>query len=438
MYRRCAGKGWLLALMAGSALLDAQDLKFRFERGLAAAGKGDCQVAVSDLTHVVAAEPRLVPAHNAIGVCQARQGRPALAVRSFLQVVKLEPEIWQGWLNLASAQLELGSDEDAFTSLDRAQRLAPGNPKITTLWLDTAGRLATRAADLIEQKRYAKACALLAAVRRPLENSASWHNLLGYAEFKLGRSETASRHLEKALQLEPDNEDFLLDAGEFLAHHRAYDKAEAFFKVAMRRMPHSPRVRFGLAVAHILQNKRPEATSALEELLAENPRFEAVYRALGECYEDAGNWSGLVELGRGLQHVNARNAVGWYLEGVGLGRLAVEQQASSLPAIAALERAVSLDPGTSRYHFTLAKACQEAQQLNRAIAELNAAIQLEPQHERAHYVLGRLYMQVGKAEMGRRELAIHSGIKAKDRKSVYGALLLRPSHGASAEEQKKP
>ena len=429
--------GWLLALTAGLALLDAQDLKARFERGLAASERGDCETAVSDLTPVVAADPRLVPAHNAIGVCQASRGKPALAVSSFLQVVKLEPGVWQGWLNLASAQLEMGSNEDAFASLDRAQRLVPGNPKVTALWLDTAGRLATRAADLIEDRKYAQARDLLLAVRRPLEFSASWHNLLGYAEFKLGRSEPAARHLEKALQLEPDNEDYLLDVGEFLALHHAYDKAAEFFQVALRRMPGSPRVRFGLAVAHILQNKRPEAIAGLEQLLAEDPRFEPVYRALGECYEDAGNWSGLVELGLRLQQVNPRNATGWYLEGAGLARLAIEQQTSSLPAIAALEHAVSLDPGSSRYHFTLAKACQEARQPERAIVELNAAIQLEPQHERAHYVLGRLYLQVGKAEMGRRELGIHSGIKAKDRESVYGALLLRPERGTSQDGLEK-
>jgi tetratricopeptide (TPR) repeat protein len=415
-------------VIIGSALPAAQDLKTRFDRGLAAAEQGDCQAALADLSAVVAVDPRLVPAHNAIGVCQAHQGRPELAVPSFVRVVKLEPGVWQGWRNLGSAQLEIGKTQDAFTSFDRAQRLAPGNSEVVAAWLDTAGRLATHAADLLEERRYLEARAVLITVQRPLENSGSWNNLLGYAEFKLGHPEAASNHLERALKIEPENEDFLLDVGEFLAHYRAYDKAAAFFEVAVRRMPRSPRVRFGLAVARILQNRRPEATLALEELLKENPGFEAVYRALGECYEDAGNWTGLSSLGRQLQTVNSSNPVGWYLEGAGLARLAVEQQAPSLAAIAALERAVRLAPNSSRYRFALAKAYQEAQQFDRAVAELKAAIKLEPQHERAHYVLGRLYMEVGKKELGRQELAIHAGIKAKDRKSVYGALLLRSEH----------
>jgi tetratricopeptide (TPR) repeat protein len=426
---------WLPALIAGAALLGAQDLKTRFERGLAAAEKGDCQSALASLKEVVAGEPGLTPAHNAIGVCEARLGRPAAAVRSFLRVVQLEPEVWQGWRNLASAQLELGKTADAFAAFDRAHRLAPQNPEVAAAWLDTAGRLAARAADLIEAGQYEAARALLMTVRQPLENSGSWNNLIGYAEFKLGHSEAAASHLEKALAIEPDNEDFLLDAGEFLAHYRAYDKAAALFEVAAVRMPHSPRVRFGLAVARILQNRRQEATAALEQLLQEDPRFEAVYRALGECYEDAGNWAGLVDLGRRLQRVNPSSPVGWYQEGAGMARLALEQHTSSAGAIAALQRAVELGPEVSRYHFTLARACQQDGQLERAIAELRATIKLEPQHERAHYVLGRLYMQIGQTEKGRAELAVHAGIKAKDRKSAYGALLLRPKHKVSGEQR---
>jgi tetratricopeptide (TPR) repeat protein len=425
----------LLLVLAGPGLAGAPDLKSQYERGLAAAQRSDCQAALAELSPVLAIEPRLVPAWNASGVCQASLHQPALAVRSFLRVVKLEPGVWQGWRNLASAQLELGDVQQAFTSFDRAQNLAPGNAEITAQWLNTAGRLAGRAADLIEEKKYEDARVLLESVRSPLARTGSWNNLLGYAEFKLGHTEAASQYLEKALTLEPNEENYLLDIGEFLACHHAYDKAAAFFEVAVQRMPQSPRVRFGLAVARILQNRRAEAAALLEGLLTEYPRFEPVYRALGECYEDAGNWNGLVELGRELQKVNSANAVGWYLEGAGLARLALEQESPSPPAIAALERAVQLDPSVSRYHFTLAKACQEVQQSERAIAELSATIKLEPQHERAHYVLGRLYQKVGKPELGRKELAIHARIKAQDRESVAGALLLRSS-SAHAREQK--
>ena len=82
-------------------------------------------------------------------------------------------------------------------------------------------------------------------------------------------------------------------------------------------MPQSPRVTFGLAVAYILQNRSDEAQRLLEGLIAAHPRFEPAYKALGECYEDAKNAKGMVELGKALQQINPQNPLGWYLEGAG-------------------------------------------------------------------------------------------------------------------------
>jgi tetratricopeptide (TPR) repeat protein len=441
--------------------LCAQNLATRLERGIAAAQKGDCRAAIAELAPVAASDPRLIPAHNALGICESRLGRPERATPHFVALTRLEPDAWQGWnnlganylelnrpaeaedafrtaaernpkvaavwFNLGSARLKAGKPLEAYRALDRSHQLTPRDAGITQAWLDTAGRLAAEAADLIESRRYDRARALLLAVRRPFENSGSWNNLLGYAEFKLGRTQAAMTHLQKALNLEPDNEDYLLDIGEFLASNRAYDQAAAFFEVGLKRIPASPRVRFGLAVVRILQNRREEATRSLEQILSDYPKMEAVYRALGECYEDAGNWPGLIELGMRLQTLNPANAVGWYLEGAGLERTAAEGNGSPLPAIAALRRAVKLDSRSSKYRFVLAKAHEEDGQLAAAVAELKQVIRLEPDHARAHYVLGRLYQRIGEPELARAELQIHSRMKAKDRKVIYGALLDRSS-----------
>ena len=236
------------------------------------------------------------------------------------------------------------------------------------------------------------------------------------------------------MQLDPQNEDYLLDIAEFLSYHRAYAKAREFFEVAMRRMPDSPRVRFGLAVAKILENKRQEAAEALESLVAEHPGFEAAYRALGECYEDAGNWSGMIELGRKLQVRNASNPVGWYLEGAALERQAAEGGQSPAAAIAKLERAVQLQPDSSRFHFVLGKAYQEAGASEKAVAEFQQTLRLNPDHERAHYVLGRLYQRLGQTALARAELQAHDRIKAKGREAVYGALLVPERAGRRSVE----
>jgi tetratricopeptide (TPR) repeat protein len=314
--------------------------------------------------------------------------------------------------------------EESFAALDQAQRKSPHDPNITKAWLDAAAVLATEAADCIEKKDYQRAKRLLDRVRRPLENSASWNNLIGYAEFKLDQPEPALRHLQKALALEPDNEDYLLDIGEFLAYHRAHKESADLFEVAAKRMPNSARVQFGLAVAYILQNRRDEAIVLLKGLISRHPRFEPAYGALGECYEDAGDGEALVDLGRKLQSVNSSNPSGWYLEGAGLLRLVAQGQATLGPAVERLKSAVQLAPSSARYHFTLAKAYQESGAYELAVSELKQTLALDSQHERAHYVLGRLYQRLGKRELAAAELKAHSMIKQQDRTAQYRRLLI--------------
>ncbi len=400
-----------------------------------------------------------VRALNAAGVCEAQSGHPERATPYFERIVRLRPGVWEGWNNLganyltlgqpskalasfkrsisldskvpsvwfnqASALLKLGRPEEAFQALDRAERLAPEDPQIRKAWLSVGGSLASQAADLINQGQYVKAQSLLLATQRPLENSAYWNNLLGYAEFKLNQPKPALEHLQKALQLDPDNTDFLMDVGEFLAHYRAYHEALEMFQVAAKRLPHSPQVQFGLAVSYILENRREEATRLLEALIASNPKFEPAYRALGECYEDAGRGKAMVELGKRLQAIDSSNPTGWYLVGAGLLNESVQDRYLLTSAIPALERAVALEPRSSRDHFVLGKAYEAEHNDPKAIAELKETIRLDPEHERAHYVLAQIYERMGEKQLAQAQFEAHNRIKKGERNAQYRLLLTR-------------
>ncbi len=311
-----------------------------------------------------------------------------------------------------------------YRKLDAAQRANPRDSAALKAWLDEAARLATLAAGHIEAKRYAEAAVLLRATERPLSEAPSWNNLRGYAEFKLGHPKPALHYLQRAVHLDPGNEDYVLDIGEFLGSHRAHREAVSFFEVAAKRMPASPRVTFGLAIAYILENRREEAQKLLEDLAAAHPRFEPVYRALGECYEDAGNSIRMVELGKALQAVNPRNPMGWYLEGAGLLREGRTEAASLDAAVKALRRAVELQPADARARFALARAFEQSGAAAQAIDELQQVIRLDGDHERAHYVLARLYQQAGQAEAARGEFARHAQIRKRDATAQYRRLLI--------------
>jgi Flp pilus assembly protein TadD len=73
------------------------------QRGLRAAREGNCTAALIDLAAVISANPRFIPAYEAIGICETKMGRPDRAAASFQQIVNLKPGDWQAWNNLGSS-----------------------------------------------------------------------------------------------------------------------------------------------------------------------------------------------------------------------------------------------------------------------------------------------------------------------------------------------
>ena len=159
--------------------LAAQAALEKLERGLSAARQGNCAAAIPDLQAAVNENERLVPALNALSVCEAAMGNPDRASAGFERITKLEPNAWQAWNNLGASYLSgnrperalealrkavklapgaanawfhlgsafnaLGRTVDAFGALDHAQRISSADTAITKAWLDTAAAIATEA-----------------------------------------------------------------------------------------------------------------------------------------------------------------------------------------------------------------------------------------------------------------------------------------------------
>lgn len=445
----CRFSHWLVLILLFPFLLWSDDLNARLQRGLSAMHKRDCETALADLRAVVAANLQNVEAHHAIGVCETVLGHPDRATVSFQQVANLQPRSWEAWnnlganlilvnqperalgafrratalnpksdsawFNLGSTLLKLGKNPEAFRALDRARRLLRKDAEIAKAWRDAAARSQQEAASLIKMGQYQKAKNLLLLVQGPLENSGLWNNLFGYSEFKLNQPESALRHLQKALTLEPHNEDFILDIGEFLIHYQAHNASTAMFEVATEKFAASKRVQLMLAVTYILSDRRSEAVTLLHHLIHLHPDYEPAYSALGECREKAKDWEALTSLGEKLQAEQANSATGWYLQGIGLLNIGIENQSSVAPAVPVLKHALLLDPTSSRAHFALAKAYLLDKKHDFAIAELEETVRLDPMHETAHYHLGLSYQRAGKKHLASSEFQIHKNIKERDR-----------------------
>jgi tetratricopeptide (TPR) repeat protein len=429
-----------------------------FDKGMAAFRSGDCHAALSALGPILRSTNAPAAAVHAAAVCIARMGEHKRANPLFQRMVKLEPRAWQAWnnlgvneseigdlpkaiaafrkaselapsepgpaLNLAKILQKKGELRAAFRVLDDAQRRQPREAELTALWLQIAAAIAESAAVSISNKNYARALDDLLLVRRPLEVGASWHNLTGYAQFRLNRPKPALEHLQQALALEPQNEDYVLDLAEFLSHHRSYDQLLELMKAGAARHPNSPRMQLGLALAHVLENGRADAVPILEALLAANPAFEPAYQVLGEAYQDLSRHEDSLRLGRQLQRLNPANPKGWYIEGSTLLELARRGNADIVRAVESLKRALEIDPSFVRPRFLLARALLDQKQYAAAEEHLKTVLQLDPQHGQAHYVLGLLYQKTGRLDQARVHLDKHRNMKEEERNGDYRRLLI--------------
>lgn len=421
--------------------MQAHDIATRLQRGLSAATNGNCEAALAELKAVILLDAGVEVALNTIGVCETRLGRPGNATKSFEQVTKLAPASWQGWTNLGANYLTLnqldkavpalrrattlnpkatsawsnlglafdavGRHEESWRSLDRARRLDTRDPEIESAWTQVAKKLVTKAAAYIENQEYQKAKSLLLEVRNAFPNSAVWHNLLGYSEFKLMNREPALQHLQRAVQLQPDSEPYLLDLGEFFLVNRAVDAARLVFEAGLKELPSSEKLQLGLAMAFQLNKKYHESNLILRSLLVAKPQLELTYDLLGRSLENTGEFSEMIELGTRLQSVNQASSLAWYLIGAGLFGKAAEDDAKLTEAVLALEKSLSRDPSSTNAHFLLGKASEKLGSTEKALFELKETLRLDPHHQSAHYVLAQLYRKTGRSDLAAAEMEEH-------------------------------
>lgn len=455
---RCSYPGKVaLLLLSFLVSLTAQYPMPPMERDRAAHSNGECGPGMAGRMPSSSSTPRIIDALKAIGLCETGLNHPERAAKSFQRVVALDPNNAQGWFylgvnhlalnqpeqaaedfrtaaklkaddpsawfNLGLALQKSGKCEEAFDALGRGLLLVPGDETMLALARSTADQVAQKASERIERKDFAEARRLLLKVSGPFGELAEWNNLLGYAEFRLGNAKAAIEHLQKALHLEPDNEQYLMDLAQCLILFRAYDAARSFLEVGVRRSPDSVRIKFSLALAYLLDDHAPAATPLLFALIGADAKFEPAYTALGMIYESAHDWAALVSLGQRLRAASPDNPTGWYLEGAGLLSQPSDDPAVLAGAIASLRKSTTGNSGSSAAHYALAKAYVKAGDSEAAVRELKETLRLNPDHSGAHYVLARVYQKLGTVELAAKELAAFGRAKESEKSAELRLLV---------------
>ena len=264
----------------------------------------------------------------------------------------------------------------------------------------------------------------ISVIRTALQHkpSAALYNLLGSVEEESGSYVQAARDLRRAVDLNPENEEYYFDLGiEYLSHY-AFRPALDTFEVADRKFAGSLREKVGLGYAHYGLHQYPEAENVFLDAIDINPSAPAAVAAWNTLasFLTPGGYQTIRGRLRRLAEAHPSSADALYYCGVSIFRSGEGMGNPADLAIAEeyLKRAISFKPDYGPAHLELGQVYASRNDFENAIPQLLQAIRIDPKSARSHYQLGQMYRKTGKLKLAQQELAQYSLLSQKERSQM--------------------
>lgn len=445
---------------------DSAEARIRYERGRRWFEQGKFSEAAAEFTEVLKVTPQAPLLHNLLGICRQQQGKSdeaaahfekaiALkpdfkaahtnlggvyllqerfedAAREFRATVKLDPRDAQAHLNLARAELATQQEQSGIEHLRKAYEFAPGDTAIASVLLALAE-------ERYRRQDYTTALAMLEVIGPAMHGRAAWHEMVGYSSFKLGDPIRATAELQRALDLDPANEDYVIELAEiFLAHNNA-TAAITLLEAATKALAQSPRLWFALGTAHLAETHHSAAEGAFQKSLELDPRLDLVYVLLAQGHKETARWDKVQETADELIRVNPKNAAGYYYKALALMRLSADGNAADDRVEKLLRKSLDLDARDPEARYELARLLERKGETEASLRELETIVQTNPDYGPAHYQLYRIYRQRGEIAKSDAEKKAHDRINQQVRGKALKQLLVevreRPPRDAAPGER---
>jgi predicted Zn-dependent protease len=267
----------------------SSDMERDFQAAMAAEDRGDSKQAEALLSKLHAAHPGIFAVNESLGLLYASQGNASRALPLLEAAVREQPSSDAAHANLGAALYSLHRNHDAVAEFQRAVHLNPSNgqeqqsfgrvlmdehrPADAARALTAALRIKPSDSDL----ELDCVTALLAADRlndaqkmlstfADADHSARAQSLLGEADEKQGRFQSAGKHFSRAVELEPSEENAWQLSLELLRHW-TFDAAAIELQAASAKFPDSKRMRLGLGAAYFGGTQYAKAIPVFADLL---------------------------------------------------------------------------------------------------------------------------------------------------------------------------
>jgi tetratricopeptide (TPR) repeat protein len=208
-------------------------------------------------------------------------------------------------------------------------------------------------------------------------------NRRAVALLRQGQLEQAKIHLQKALELQPNNAEIHTNLGNVFIYQQRYDEAIAEYQKALRIRPDLFAAQYILAIALHDKGKLHEAEDHYRQALRLDPAHAEAHYSLGITLMVLGRVAEAIVCYRQALRLNPSFAEACNNLGNALG-----QQDLLDEAIRYYERGLALKPQSAEIHFNLGIARQRQKKLDEAIHCYRQALRLKPDYAGASMNLG--------------------------------------------------
>jgi tetratricopeptide (TPR) repeat protein len=412
------------------------------------------------LTQVpVPSEPGLaVKYYSLAGVIAEASQDAASAAQAYRQAYAIDPRSYEIYLALLRATLSAESEPSKPDlpvppeNLSAAQNLAIGLLFIThdgyeeaipplekSLQLDPSNDVATLNLALA-YKNGGKSAAAVELAQKALAQhpTAALHNLLAGLQEESGRYVDAVQNYQRAVELDPTNEQYYFDLGMEYLSHFTFGPALDVYRVGRQKFPNSSRQYLGLAFSHYAVREYPNAADAFTKALEIDPDSPVVLKAWNTVlsFLAPNDWEALLPRLSRLQAANPQSADLAFCYGAALFRseFAKGAKAALERSQSLLEKSVKLRPEFPVAHLELGSLYAAQKQDQKAVDEYLEVIRQDPKSEIAHYRLGQLYRGMNKMDLATQELAryqelsrIHEEELKRNRSAIQQFVLSQPA-----------
>jgi tetratricopeptide (TPR) repeat protein len=252
--------------------------------------------------------------------------------------------------------------------------------------------------------------------------SAALYNMLAELEEASGNYLDAVDNYQKAVELEPTNEEYYFDLGMEYLSHFTFGPALEVYRVGTAKFPNSARQYLGLAFSHYAVREYTQAADAFTKALEIDPDSPAVLKAWNTVLTSLSpaDWAPILPRLSLLATAHPQSADLAFSYGAALFRseFAKGPQGALERPQTFLEKAIKLRPDFPAAHLELAGLYAAQKHDQKAVDEYLAAIREDPKADIPHYRLGQLYRQLNKMDLATQELSQYQELSRQHQEEI--------------------